>query len=258
MTDGSQADPLREHAHSDARARHVLSATVPEVEEPGMLRRLLPSGVAVVESFWDPPDVELYPEEAALIRKSVEKRRKEFTTVRYCARRALTELGQSPGPVLPDRHGAPLWPAAVIGSLTHCDGYRAAALAHGNQSMMLGIDAEPHGPLPSGVLEAIALPAERAWIGSAPAGTHWDRLLFSAKESVYKAWYPRTGERLSFEDAELHFDTLAGTFTAHLRARPAAGTSGQPLLPRQLTGRWLVERGLVVTAVATSPVVQRR
>ena len=75
-----------------------------------MLRRLPPSGVAVAESFCDPPEAELYPEEAALVRNAVEKRCREFVTVRYCARRALAELGLPPGPVLPDRHGAPAGP----------------------------------------------------------------------------------------------------------------------------------------------------
>ncbi|MFE7778362.1 4'-phosphopantetheinyl transferase [Streptomyces sp. NPDC057445] len=218
-----------------------------------MLSRLLPGGV-VVECFGDPPEAELYPEEAALVRNAVEKRRKEFTTVRYCARQALRRLGLPAGPVLPDLHGAPRWPAQVVGSLTHCEGYRAAALAYGTDLTMLGIDAEPHEPLPVGVLEVIARPAERIWIRSAPPGLHWDRLLFSAKESVYKAWYPYTGQRLGFEDAELRFDP-AGTFTARLPAWPPARGHGRRPVPDRLTGRWLVGGGLALTAVAV-PVVE--
>ncbi|MFF1649541.1 4'-phosphopantetheinyl transferase [Streptomyces sp. NPDC051658] len=218
-----------------------------------MLRRLLPDGVEVVESFCDPPEAKLYPEEAALVRNSVEKRRQEFTTVRYCARRALSRLGLPPGPVLPDLHGAPRWPAAVVGSLTHCDGYRAAAIAYRTELTMLGIDAEPHAPLPDGVLEAIARPAEQAWIRSAPPGRHWDRMLFSAKESVYKAWYPYTGQRLGFSDAELRFDPMAGTFTARLLTKPPVRSLGRQSAPDLMNGRWLVGNGLVVTAVATAP-----
>ncbi|MEV7612148.1 4'-phosphopantetheinyl transferase superfamily protein [Streptomyces sp. NPDC089799] len=221
-----------------------------------MLKRILPSGVAVVESFGDPPEAVLYPEEALLVRNAVEKRRKEFTTVRYCARRALGQLGLPPGPVLPDRWGAPCWPATVVGSLTHCEGYRAAALAYGTDVTMLGIDAEPHAPLPRGTLEAVASPAERMGVRSAPAGTHWDRLLFSAKESVYKAWYPHTGQRLEFEDAEIGFEPAAGTFRARLLVRPEG--SGPRSLPSVLRGRWLVRDGLVVTVVAVTPGRQHR
>ena len=54
----------------------------------------------------------------------------------------------------------PLWPAGVVGSITHCDGYRAAAVARATDLATVGIDAEPHEPLPDGVLAAIALPAE--------------------------------------------------------------------------------------------------
>jgi 4'-phosphopantetheinyl transferase EntD len=226
--------------------------------EARLLSRLLPGGVTVVEAFDDPPEAELYPEEASLVRNAVEKRRKEFTTVRHCARRAMRELGLRPGPILPDRYGAPRWPATVVGSLTHCGGYRAAALAHQTELTMLGIDAEPHAPFPDEILEAIARPAEQAWIRSAPLGVHWDRLLFSAKESVYKAWYPHTGQRLRFEDAELSFAPAAGTFTARLLAPPPAGTPGRPSLPDRLIGRWLLSEGLVLTAVVVTPIVGHR
>ncbi|MEU3776658.1 4'-phosphopantetheinyl transferase superfamily protein [Streptomyces sp. NPDC032472] len=213
-----------------------------------MLSRLLPAAVAVVACRWDPPEAQLYPEEAAVVRHAVDKRRREFTTVRHCARRALGRLGLPHGPVLPDRHGAPRWPSAVVGSLTHCEGYRAAALARASELAMLGIDVEPHEPLPAGVLDAIARPAERSWIRSAPPGTHWDRLLFSAKEAVYKAWYPRFGEQLEFTQAELRLDP-AGTFTARLLTRPADPTAARGV-PDPLTGRWLTGGGLVFTALA--------
>lgn len=227
-----------------------------------MLSLLLPEGVAVAESRTDPPEAELYPEEADLVRRSVQKRQQEFTTVRHCARQALGVLGLPPGPVLPDRHGAPRWPPAVVGSLTHCDGYRAAALAHRTHLTMLGIDAEPHAPLPHGILESIALRSELAWARAAPPGLHRDRLLFSAKESVYKAWYPHTGQRLEFEDAELAFGPtgdgelpaggVSGEFTATLLARPPAPAPGTAPLPSRLRGRWLVTKGLVLTAVVTA------
>jgi len=45
--------------------------------------------------------------------------------------------------------------------MTHCDGYRAAAVAHQATLASLGIDAEPHAALPEGVEELTALPEER-------------------------------------------------------------------------------------------------
>ena len=77
--------------------------------------------------------------------------------------------------------------------------------------------------------------------------THWGRLLFSAKESVYKAWYPLTGRWLGFEDARLTIDPAAGTFAAKLLV-DGARKDGEPPLT-ELHGRFLVARGLIATAV---------
>lgn len=65
--------------------------------------------------------------------------------------------------------------------------------------------------------------------------------MFSAKEAVYKAWFPLTGRWLGFEDAEVSVDADAGTFRAVLRVE------APPL--DAFTGRWMVEREIVCTAV---------
>ncbi|MFF2026755.1 4'-phosphopantetheinyl transferase [Streptomyces sp. NPDC058171] len=227
-----------------------------------MLAEVLPSRVVVAERFTDPSDVYLFPEEEAVIARAVDKRRREFSTGRYCARQALAGLGVDAVPLLPGERGAPGWPPGVVGSLTHCEGYRAAAVARDHELVSLGIDAEPHGPLPEGVLGSIALPAEEgtlAGLGRERPDVHWDRLLFSAKESVYKTWFPLTGEWLGFEEAELSFapdepggpsDSVGGTFRARLLK------TGRDPRGRALTGfdgRWVVTRGLVVTAIAHAP-----
>lgn len=214
-----------------------------------MIEQILPSGVAVAESFTDPAGLTLFPEEQALIAASVEKRRREFTTVRHCARRALGELGLAPVPILSGARGAPVWPDGVVGSMTHCEGYRAAVLGRTAAFATLGVDAEPHAPLPDGVLDAIALPAERvrtAALSAARPSVCWDRLLFSAKESVYKAWFPLTGRWLDFAEADIVVDP-AGTFTAHLLV-PGPVLGGTPVTA--FVGRFLVGRGLVVTAIS--------
>ena len=215
-----------------------------------MIEAILPAGTAVVDTFTEPPHAFLYPEEEKIIRTAVDKRRREFTTARWCARQAMSRLGREPAPVLPGTRGEPQWPAGLVGSITHCDGYRAAVLAEADVVTTLGIDAEPNEALADGILPAVSLPAERdrieALLRDHP-GVHWDRLLFSAKESVYKAWFPLTERWLDFEDADITFDALAGTFQAQLLV------TGPRLHGRRLTGfrgRWLAEQGLVVTAIA--------
>ncbi|MEV0081601.1 4'-phosphopantetheinyl transferase superfamily protein [Saccharopolyspora sp. NPDC050642] len=215
-----------------------------------MIEELLPAEVSSAEAFADPPDVVLFPEEEALIARARDKRRREFTTGRWCAHQALSRLGVPAAPLLRGERGAPQWPAGILGSITHCAGYRAAVAARAEQVHTVGIDAEPHAPLPDGVLNVVSLEAERAdlaRLSAARPGTHWDRILFSCKETVYKAWYPITGRWLGFEDARLELGT--GTFTAHLR-KEGAELAGRPLTA--FTGRWLVRDGLVVSAIAAT------
>lgn len=214
-----------------------------------MIDGILPACVAASEAFGDPPEAALLPAEEAGIRAAVDRRRREYTTVRHCARLALAELGLPPAAILPGDKREPRWPAGVVGSMTHCDGYRAAALARTGDLVSIGIDAEPHIPLPEGVLAVIARPEELpalAKLGAEFPEVHWDRLTFSAKESVYKAWFPVARCWLGFEDATLAFDPAARTFTVELhRTGPPVG--GEPLT--RMTGRWLVGNGLVVTSV---------
>ncbi len=208
-----------------------------------MIEGVLTTGAVWAEVRGAPPEGGLVPGEEALVARAVTKRRRAFAAGRSCAHRALDELGAPAGPVLSGPGGEPLWPEGVSGSITHCAGYAAAAVAWATDVPTLGIDAEPHGPLPAGVLDAVARSEERARIRKLAEDhptVHWDRVLFSAKESVYKAWYPRARRMLGFEDADV---TIGGdgTLTVHL------------LVPgplEALTGRWTVADGLVLTATS--------
>lgn len=215
-----------------------------------LLSRVLPETVSAAELYTDPPDLAPLPEEEPLIAKSVTKRRNEFITVRFCARLALEGIGVPPVPILKGDKGEPCWPDGVVGSLTHTEGFRGAAVGRRGAVRSVGIDAEPHGVLPDGVLDAISLPAERVEIGALPAGLHWDRILFCAKEATYKAWYPVTKRWLGFEDAHIVFSVddsgTAGGFESRILIDPAA-LLGPPL--SSVRGRWSVRDGLALTAI---------
>ncbi|MFE0800168.1 4'-phosphopantetheinyl transferase [Streptomyces sp. NPDC058812] len=221
-----------------------------------MIEELLPETVVTVEAHGQDQTghLPLYPEEEALVARAVAKRRREFTLVRSCARRAMEKLGVPAQPVLTGERGAPRWPAGLVGSMTHCDGYCAAALVRATDLASLGIDAEPDGPLPDGVLPTVSLPGEaerlRRLAGERP-GVHWDRLLFSAKESVYKAWFPLTGKWLDFMEADIEIfvnpgDPRRGTLRATLLV-PGPTVGGRRLT--HFDGRWTAGHGLVATAV---------
>jgi 4'-phosphopantetheinyl transferase EntD len=215
-----------------------------------VIEKILPAGVRCVEAFGDSVDVVLFPEEEALVAGAVDKRRREFGTARDCAHRALAGLGVAPAPIGRGERGAPQWPAGIVGSITHCGGYRAAAVARARDMLTIGMDAEPDDALPGGVLDLVSLPGERARLrdlAAAAPGTCWDRLLFSAKETVYKAWFPLARRWLGFEEADITVNTADGTFEARLLVT-APVVNGLPL--RGFTGRWLAADGLILTAIA--------
>jgi len=200
-------------------------------------RLLLPPSVATFETREDMLDVTLFPSEARSLGRAVEKRRREFVTGRACARLALGGLGIEPVAIAHGTYGEPLWPTGVVGSITHCAGYRASAVASVADHGAIGIDAEVHAPLPAGVLEVVASPAERARLRQDIGELQLDRALFSAKESIYKAWFGLTGNRLGFEDADVTLDPRDGTFRARLQGLG------------ELHGTWSVADGIVLTAL---------
>jgi 4'-phosphopantetheinyl transferase EntD len=206
---------------------------------------LLPDSCAVVETRGELPDA-LLPEEAAALGPAAAGRAREFATGRACARRALARLGHPGVAILRGARREPLWPATLVGSITHTLGYRAAAVGRRAEWRAIGIDAEPNGSLPRGVLPKVAGEAEQAWI-EARRGDFicWDRLLFSAKESVYKAWHQITGRWLGWEDVVL--SAGADGFDARLRV-PEPLADGSELTG--FAGRFLVEDGWIFTAVA--------
>ena len=203
-----------------------------------MIDDILPAVAVAAESFGPPGEQELFPVEAAAVATADPVRRSEFAAGRAVAHAALARLPAPTGPVLPGRAGEPRWPDGVVGSITHCAGYRASAVALARDVAAIGIDAEPCMALADGLLMAVAGDAERAWLAelsTAGQGTPWDRVLFSAKEAGYKAWYFRTGQRPGLR-----------SMTARVFA---AGTFAVALPPARLTGRWLVSDGLIITAV---------
>jgi 4'-phosphopantetheinyl transferase EntD len=200
-----------------------------------MIEKLFPPGVAVAESFGEMADAEPMAAEAGLVARAVDKRRREFVTTRNCAREALSKLGMEPVAILRGDNGEPLWPRQIVGSL---------------QVRSLGIDAEPHEPLPEGVLDHVSIEPEREVLTSRNSAVHWDRLLFCAKEATYKAWFPLAKRWLGFEDAHITFEQTGegtGTFRSELLVDGATVDGGQPLLG--FDGRWLVQDGLIVTAI---------
>jgi 4'-phosphopantetheinyl transferase EntD len=188
-----------------------------DVSETALMANIVPPGARYYEQVGIPGG-SLLPSEAELLTaRTVSKRREEFTAGRTCAREALTLLGVPQIPILRGKQNEPLWPEGVVGSITHCKGYCAAAVAPLNLCGGIGIDAEPNESLPSEVLRLIARQREQDWILNAnKEEISWDRLLFCIKESIYKVWYPLERRWLDFDQAEVEIDAGTRTFKAAL------------------------------------------
>lgn len=202
------------------------------------MRELLPGWVSVAEAHGPPePGAEPHPGELASTVTFVPGRRDEFVAARACARRALGDLGlaEAAVPVGPERE--PLWPAGVVGSITHCEGYRAAAVTRDPRTAGVGIDAEPDVALTERVAGLVVSAADRGAAVHEDLPERWETVVFSAKEAVYKAWWPLHRRWLDFADVHLELRG-DGTFHGHVLVEP------HPVVE----GRWTVRDGLVLTA----------
>jgi enterobactin synthetase component D / holo-[acyl-carrier protein] synthase len=210
------------------------------------LRAIVPHDVVAVAVIGDEPSATLLSDEESALGQVADVRRREYTIARHCARRALGSIGIGPVPILSGPNREPLWPRDVVGSLTHCRGYCAAAVARRGRIISIGIDAEPHDPLPEDILPMVGSPEECKFLETLPQnGVAWDRLMFSAKESVYKAWFPLAANWLGFKDVAMTIDAAAATFVARLLVRGLC-VEGQTLA--EIVGRFLIHDHFIVTA----------
>ena len=169
--------------------------------------------------------------EVDAVAHAVPARVREFAAGRVAARQALAALGIGPVAIPVGTRRMPVWPTGVVGSITHCAGIVAAAVAWSDELTAIGIDGEPAVPLEPDIVNAVATLAERAGIADELGAT----ILFSAKESFYKCWSSLDGPVLEFHDVEVELDDVSFVAT------PAGG---QPW-----PGRWAVRDGFVLTAV---------
>ena len=206
------------------------------------LKSLLPPAAAVITadtSMWQSP---LCPEEEALIAGAIEKRQREFRAGRHAAHAALARLQAPDQPLLRGERREPRWPSGFRGSITHCDDLCLAACARSGDLIGLGIDVEPLKPLPAGVEGYIHTPQEAAYMAG-KGGELPQRLIFSAKESLYKCYYPLLGQFFGFHSVSLTIDRQAGRFSfSPSEACPVA------FPPGRFEGRYLIGERHLVTA----------
>ncbi|MFL0800596.1 MAG: 4'-phosphopantetheinyl transferase superfamily protein [Agarilytica sp.] len=140
------------------------------------------------------------------LKKAVVKRKSEFLAGRVLSSLVLRELGVSETEILIGKHRNPLWPRGTLGSISHAGDTVLAAVTLDETVSAIGIDIEEvmdaetasniHGSIVNEeelmLMEEIGIPFEQMLT-----------LVFSAKESFFKAAYPSVGEYFDFDAVRL-------------------------------------------------------
>lgn len=206
----------------------------------------LPAGVLSAAAAVGPGVAPRFDEEAALLGGAVPKRRDEFLTGRALAHDLLARLGCAPAPLLPGERRAPLWPDGVVGSISHGAGLCVVAVARADAVPGLGLDVEQAAPLKPKLWDRILLDEERALLADLDedAAGRRAKLLFAAKEALYKSLAPRVTRVLGFDEARVVVDA-AGRWHGEVLVDDAGVPAGQAF-----AGRWHADdRRVLVSAV---------
>jgi 4'-phosphopantetheinyl transferase EntD len=230
----------------------VIDPKNPAVLSAG-LQSLFPNGARVAELRGPGDPALLYPDEAVHLGRAVLKRVQEFAAGRLCARRVLAEFGIHDFPVKAAEDRQPLWPADLVGSITHTAGFCAVVAAEKSRVAAIGIDSEQAESVTPDLWRGICVQGEIGWLSAIPqtqqaaAAT----LIFAAKEAFYKCQYPSVGERLGFQDVAVEvraFGEARGVFRIHANRILAFARQ----TPMPIEGHYLFHEQFISAAVAVS------
>ncbi len=214
-----------------------------------LFQDLLPSPIVVVEGDPRTFPADLSPleaQEAAMMQKAVDKRRREFTAARVYARQAYESLGGTGTiAIVHDEDRAPIWPEGFVGSITHTHTWCAVAMARSSDVQSVGIDVERDGPLEERLWDTVCTPTDLEWLRSLPESRQGDagKELFSAKECAYKAQYQLTQKFLGFQ-------AMSVVVRGNMWTATFEQAAGRFAIGDVLEGRVERVEGLIATAIA--------
>lgn len=205
-------------------------------------RGMVPDTVAVAQTdprlTWN----NLHPEEAPALAKMVVNRKREYAAGRAAAHAALGQLSVFNAPVIAGHDRAPIWPEKTIGSISHTNSVCLALAAHKHNVRSIGVDVEPYEALEPYLLKTICNSDEIKWLDKQPVShrNHLAKLIFSAKECIYKCQYPLTKQMLSFHAVYIQVNKSAGTFIATFKQASGTFHTGYTMQGRFFTGQGLI------------------
>lgn len=157
--------------------------------------------------------------------RAVLKRRAEFLAGRMLAAQALARIGQGGQAIGRGNRGEPLWPAGVQGSLSHSHGTVGAWVGVDGAGLGLDIELLADDRAARAIRHSVLTDADRAHLGADPDAALCTAV-FSAKEALYKALYPRVQRFFGFDHAEVVATGPAGLTLRLAKPLPGAGPAG--------------------------------
>jgi len=206
-----------------------------------LLTGLFPANVATVFSDALPANAELLGPELTHAQKMAQKRYNEFIHGRWCARQAMQLAGVAPVAIDKGPNREPVWPEKVAGSISHTKQFAGAVIASTDDYTGIGLDMESAAPLEEKLFKAICLPEETALFGETPG--QQAKLLFSAKEAIYKCLWPSVQRYIDFLEMQVHIDHEDHTFSATPHTDKCS-----PELVAAMQGRFVVTDQLVMAS----------
>jgi len=200
--------------------------------------------VAIAVTDPKAPQPALMVSEGDAVAGAIPARQREFAAGRAAARAAMAQLGIDAKPIPADPDRAPIWPQGLTGSISHTDEICVAVVSRTVICHSLGLDIETATPLNVDLIATICSDTEQGRIAGPDHG-FLAKLIFSAKEAVYKAQYPLTGQLFGFDHLDVTLDMTSGSFVATF-LKPATPFAIGDTLP----GRFVRVADHLVTAVA--------
>lgn len=173
-----------------------------------------------------------------------QKRLADFSTGRYCAIKALEQLGIQDAVIQIGEDRAPIWPEGIVGSISHCDSLAGAIVAKSSDHSSLGLDIEEIGRVTPDLWDLVFTENEKNYLSelSEEDTLIQSTAIFSIKEAFYKFQNPLTKTFLDFLDVEVTLPDLT-------RVQVLADSIDSSSVVRNNRVSYYVELGCVVAVI---------
>lgn len=134
--------------------------------------------------------------------KAVQKRKAEYLAGRLCAKKALSKLEVSNYAVHSDKNRCPLWPRHIKGSITHNNNLAIVAVTDNQSALGIGIDIESiiSAKVINEIEQTVLFDDEFGLLMLNDVTREiLFSLIYSIKETFFKAAYPSTGYLFGFD-----------------------------------------------------------